>query len=145
MAICSLSSIEGDAESVALCCGLQEPLKRLPNSDVWTLSKEIPDLSKAVISYGFVIDGKFSRGMDEFKVWRGVDAPPPPETLEPPGGCLFERTLKSEMLGETRELFIYLPPDYAMLEILGLPVVYLADGSSILSYADVVEPHNKGR
>ena len=130
---------EGEAETVELCCGLQEPLTRLPDSEAWVLRKTIPNLSEAVISYSFIVDGNFSESALD-RVWRGTDAPPAPETLEPSAGSIFERTLNSKVLGETRKLVVYLPPDYAAQKPLGLPVVYLADGSSVWEFARFVEP-----
>jgi enterochelin esterase-like enzyme len=129
---------EGEAESVEICCGFQESLTRLPDSNVWTLSKTIPNMSKAVFSYFFIIDGVFPQ--TEQKVWRGAEAPPEPETLEPGPGRVFERTISSKVLGENRLIIIYLPPDHEALHLLGLPVVYLADGSVVREYARFVEP-----
>ena len=129
---------EGEAKTVEVCCGLQESLERLPDSDVWTLSKTIPNLSEAVISYFFIVDGVFPQ--TQGNVWRGLDAPPLPETLEPSPERVFERTLQSGVLDEVRKLVIYLPPDHDALKLLGLPVVYLADGSSVWEYASYVEP-----
>jgi enterochelin esterase-like enzyme len=129
---------EGEAESVEICCGFQESLTRLPDSNVWILSKTIPNMSKAVFSYFFIIDGVFPQ--TEQKVWRGAEAPPEPETLEPSPGRVFERTLTSEILGEDRKIIVYLPPDHEALKPLGLPVVYLADGGTVWGYASLVEP-----
>ena len=129
---------EGKAERVEVCCGLQEPLTRLPNSDVWVLSKTIPNLSQAVISYFFIVDGTFPQ--TEGDVWRGYDAPRAPERLEGLKGRVFERTLHSETLDEFRTLTVYLPPNYDALNLPALPVVYLADGGVVRDYAPVVEP-----
>jgi enterochelin esterase-like enzyme len=130
---------EGEAESVDLCCGFQEPLTRLPGSKVWVLSKQISNISEAIIGYNFSIDGKFPETWD--RVWRGADAPPEPERLEPTIGRVFERTINSEILSEDRKVYVYLPPDYDALKLLGdLPVVYLADGGVVMGYASVVEP-----
>jgi enterochelin esterase-like enzyme len=129
---------EGEAESVELCCGFQEPLTRLPDGNVWTLSKTIPNISEAIFSYFFIIDGVFPE--TEQKVWRGANASPEPQTLEPSPGRVFERTLTSEILGEDRKIIVYLPPDHEALKPLGLPVVYLADGGTVWGYASLVEP-----
>lgn len=128
---------KGEAKTVEICCGLQEPLERLPNSDVWVLRKTIPNLSEAVLSYFFVVDNVFPRTLGD--VWRGPDAPALSETLEPAPARVFERTLQSEVLDEARKLVVYLPPDHDALKLLGLPVVYLADGSSVWDYASYVE------
>jgi enterochelin esterase-like enzyme len=130
---------EGEADTVEVCCGFQESLTRLPDSNVWTLSKSIPKISEAIIGYNFIVNGMFPETEDE--VWRGADAPSELETLEPIAGRVFERTLSSEVLGESRKVYVYLPPDYEALKLLGdLPVIYLADGSIVLDYAYLVEP-----
>ena len=128
---------EGEADSVRLCCGLQESLRRLPESDVWTLSKSIPDLSEGAFSYAFIVDDVFPQS---FSFWRGEDAPALPERLESLTGEVSSHTLESIHLGESREIFVYIPPDYEAAKLLGLPVVYLADGASVFEYAHFVEP-----
>lgn len=129
---------EGEAESVDICCSFQEPLTRLPNSDVWTLSKQVANISEAIIGYNFIVDGMYS---ESDRVWRGADAPSEPERLEPTLGRVFERTISSEVLGEDRKIYVYLPPDHKALKLLGgLPVIYLADGGMVWEYASLVEP-----
>ena len=44
-----------------------------------------------------------------------------------------------KFIGELRTLVIYTPPDYDALKLLGLPVVYLADGGTVYEYAPIVE------
>jgi enterochelin esterase-like enzyme len=131
----------GEAESVEMCCGFQESLTRLPDSNVWVLRKTVENLSRAVIGYSFVVNGEFSEA--EAEVWRGSEAPLEPEVMSPEEieatGRFFMRTLQSEILGENREIYVYLPPDHKTLKVLELPVVYLGDGGVVWDYARYVE------
>lgn len=130
----------GEGESVEVCCGLQEPLRRLPGSDVWVLRRIIPDLGEAVISYDFTADGDFDMELPD--VWRGPDAPPPPERTNfdvLKGEFRPNVTFRSAHLDEWRGLSVYLPPGVGGSGA-KLPVVYMADGESAGAFAQVLEP-----
>lgn len=132
---------QGEAATVELCCGLQEPLERLPGSDVWVLRRTVPDLHKAVFSYSFVVDGDFDTEPTE--VWRGPDAPEAPRradlgtiTLR---GTVSQSSLRSRWLDEYRSVSVYLPPNADEVGV-KLPVLYMADGESAGVFAGVLEP-----
>lgn len=132
---------QGEAETVELCCGLQEPLERLPGSDVWVLRRTVSDLHKAVLSYSFVVDGDFDAGPSE--VWRGPDAPEVPRRVDLGTtilrGTVSQSSRRSRWLNEYRSVSVYLPPDADQAGI-KLPVLYMADGESAGVFATVLEP-----
>jgi enterochelin esterase-like enzyme len=124
---------QGEAETVEVCCGFQESLTRLPDSDVWVMQKEIDRLSEGAFSYFFIRDGEFPDLSDA--VWRGKDAPPAVEKIP---GRTQSYTLESESLDEARELTVYLPPNHTPIGI--YPVIYMADGEAAGDFGSALEP-----
>ena len=129
---------EGEASNVVLCCSINEPLRRLDNSNIWVFRKTIPNLSELIMGYTFIIDGGFPQG--EPTMWRGPKAPKAPKERESPFIRRMLHTLDSEILGESREVFTYLPPNHESLKWgFDLPVIYLADGEATGAYGDFIE------
>lgn len=129
---------EGKASNVELCCSIQEPLVRLDDSNIWILIKAIPNLSEAVFSYAFIVDDEFPpNGPD---IWRGADAPKVLKEREPQLIRTLGKTLDSEILGESRDIFVYLPPNHESLKWgFDLPVVYIADEGIFRGQASYIE------
>lgn len=131
---------QSEAKSIEVCCGLQEPLERLLDSDVWVLQKTVSNIDQAVISYSFVVDGNFGMGLPE--VWRGRNAPEPPERADLgslQGQLRPNISFTSVWLNEWRSLSVYLPPN-ALEADAKLPVLYMADGESAGAFVEVLEP-----
>jgi enterochelin esterase-like enzyme len=72
------------------------------------------------------------------RVWRGPEAPPPPERAEPLQGQISRNVIDSHHLSERRDLTVYLPPGHDPTQT--YPVVYAADGQSVARFAAVLEP-----
>jgi enterochelin esterase-like enzyme len=124
---------KSSAAQVQLSGGVQEPMKRLPGTDIWIIQVKMPGWEKAFVTYSFIESGKFA-GM---KLWKGSQAPELPQKAKTLQGQVIERKFHSDALGEDRPLFIYLPPNAPNQ---GLPAVFLADGGACKSYAAVLEP-----
>jgi len=129
---------EGKASSVELCCSFQEPLVRLDDSDIWIFVKTVPNLSEAVLTYAFIVDGNFPQ--NEPGIWRGPQAPAAPEEKQPQLVRTLGKTFDSEILGESRDIYVYLPPNHESLKWgFDLPVVYVADQGTIGNQANYIE------
>ncbi len=129
---------EGEASSVEICCSMTEQLTRLDDSNIWVLRKTIPNVSKLVLSYTFVLDGGMPQDLPE--IWRGPQAPKAPEERQPPIIRTLGHLLDSEILGESREIYVYLPPDHESLKWgFDLPVVYMADDTFVGSKPNYIE------
>jgi enterochelin esterase-like enzyme len=134
---------QSDADAVHICCGIQLPMQRVGDSDLWALTVRIEDLAEAVISYSFIPDWdrdliEAEEGVSDEQVWRGPEAPPAPERAEALEGRVDRYTIDSVALGGSRDLTVYLPPDYDPIE--DYPVVYSADGQSVDDFATVLDP-----
>lgn len=112
-------------DDVRLTGGLQQPMARIGDTDLWILQYRLPDWSKAIVSYGFV-GGELKTG-DSFKprVWRGPDAPTTPE-VETLKGQKIPCTIHSAALEEDRKFTVYLPPNAPKK---GLPAFFVCDGA----------------
>lgn len=135
---------QGPADTVSSCCGIQKPLRRLPDTDLWTLTVRIPNLSQAVISYVFLAyrDGQplMSPPDQEYVIptWRGPEAPLPPERADTLQGQLQEYTLDGVSMDEPRKVTVYLPRGYDSAR--RYPVVYMGDGGTANIMAHFIEP-----
>jgi enterochelin esterase-like enzyme len=134
---------QSEAESVRICCGIQLPMQRVADSDFWALTVRIEDLPEAVISYSFIPDWgddhiEPEEGVVREQVWRGPEAPPAPQRAESLEGQINRHAMDSAALGESRDLTVYLPPDYDPIQV--YPVVYAADGQSVDGFATVLDP-----
>jgi enterochelin esterase-like enzyme len=124
---------KSSAAQVQLTGGVQEPMKKLPDTDIWIIQVKMPGWEKAFVTYSFIESGKF----DKMKLWKGSQAPELPEKAKTLQGQVIKRKFHSDALGEDRPLFIYVPPNAPKQ---GLPAVFLADGGACKSYAAVLEP-----
>jgi enterochelin esterase-like enzyme len=126
----------GEAEQVKLHFGGETMnLRRLPDSDVWTVRVTRPQLQSGVFSYAIAPRKRGKEERPQFQTWRGPKAP-----LAPVIAAKFQGTNKivqfdSKALDEKRALNVYLPPGHNRSK--SYPVVYAADG---MTNADLLEP-----
>jgi enterochelin esterase-like enzyme len=71
-------------------------------------------------------------------IWRGSEAPPEVGQSDPLLGEIRTAQVESEALDETRDLSVYLPPDYDPEQT--YLVIYMADGQSLPQFAPFLEP-----
>lgn len=134
----------GEAEAVDLIGGLQLPMWRVADSDVWAVTVRVRDLYRAALSYGFaprasaVSPDTGTRLLPPTRAWRGPAAPPPPPAAATLRGALRGYEIDSRHLAERRRVVVYVPPGYNPGG--GLPAVYLADGGLVRDFAPVLEP-----
>jgi enterochelin esterase-like enzyme len=132
---------QGEAGEVTLVVGGDtKKMKRLPDSDVWTLTMERPGLQKGVFTY-FVVPHKkgeppFKRG-ERLKpvAYRGPEAPPAPAVATLLRGKERKFDFPSKSLGTTRKVNVYLPPKHDKTQ--PTAVIYATDGQT---RPEVLEP-----
>ena len=132
-----------EARAVHVDGSFQVPMQRVENTDLWTVTVEIPNLSRAVIRYRFTTEspGGFwpPAQLEErsFQYWRGPEAPAPPKRVTTLSGRVYEHTLESDTLRESRRITVYLPPEHDADH--HYPVIYMADGEGASEYAAILE------
>ncbi len=117
------------------------PLRRIPGSDVWTLSVKLPELQRAAVSYRFMptASGRpAEQPSAESAVWRGPQAPPAAAESSPLKGALRAFEIESRALAGRRKVTVYRPPENDTRQT--TCVVYAADGEAIDRFARVLEP-----
>ncbi len=121
---------------VDVCCSLQLPLTRLAGSNFWAARRRLGGIDSAMLSL-FVVKTE-ATPLEDILTFRGPGAPVDPAQIADDrlAGQLFDRELKSDALGETRKLNIYLPPGWSGDR--SWPAVFLADNSASM-YAPMVE------
>ncbi len=122
----------GEADEVTLAVGGDtKKLRRLADSDVWTITLVRPGLSKGVFTY-FMLPHK--KGESPFKQgerlnpssWRGPEAPPAPVVAKLLQGSVKDFDVPSKSLGGTRKVRVYLPPKHDRTR--PTAVLYATDG-----------------
>jgi enterochelin esterase-like enzyme len=129
----------GEAEQVKFFFGGEEiPLRRLPDSDVWTGTVSKPDLAKGIFTYA-IRAGKKDQPVQgkglAFQRWRGPQAPPPVDRAKELKGEVRTLDFESKALGAKRKVRVYLPPGHDRSKT--YPVIYATDGND---GAHVLEP-----
>lgn len=117
------------AEDVTLCCAIQAPLTRLPQTDLWVLSVDIQRLDEAVLDI-VIFDGGDQPSLGE---WRGPKAPADPITAQVSSGKVETVEVESARLGIKRRISVYQPAGYVQGRV--YPVIYMADGEGVEAYA----------
>ena len=117
---------------VSLCCAITAPMNRVAGSDVWTVSVNVFALDRGI----FEIQIAPAPPPGRPDVYYGAHAPHPPLS-EPLQGQLVAEMLPSKVLGVTRKLTLYLPPNYDKAQ--RYPVLYLADGFAVPVFAPAIE------
>lgn len=120
--------------------GIQLPLSRFSETNLWALGLRLPGADSAVMSLSFLLNkgDAFLTDEDALTEWRGPRAPESPLEADTIAGTLREDSLWSDALQAWRRVTVYLPPGHDRHE--RIPVVYLADGRNVRSYARVVDP-----
>jgi enterochelin esterase-like enzyme len=134
---------QGKAESVSTCCGIQALMRKVPDTNWWVFTAQIPRLEELVLTYGFVpaINGKFGYPNGTLPVWRGPKAPVEPKEILVLR--MFETNFESKFLKAKRGISVYLPLGYDPEKRdpkNPIRVVYMADGQSAREMAQVLEP-----
>jgi enterochelin esterase-like enzyme len=131
---------EGEAEGVELAGGIQYPMSRVVGTNLWTLTVRVPQLDRAIITYGFMAmkGGEPVARRFEPMHWRGPAAPAAVEKVQKLAGTIVNRKIESKAMGETRELMIYEPPARNGEPLAG--VIYAGDGGAVDTFARVIEP-----
>jgi enterochelin esterase-like enzyme len=131
----------GEADRVEVFFrGEIKALNRLPGSDVWTLTVNLPGLERGVFQYRLTPYRKgqaVEKTADKLRLWRGPKAPPPAERARLKG-TLQVSEVQSQALGARRKVTVYLPPGHDRRK--PAHVVYATDGESIGRFAHIVEP-----
>lgn len=115
---------------VTLCCTIDAPLTRIGDSEVWGIALHVLSLDRAIVDLQLSPPGR------QLNAYYGIHVARPalsPHLL----GRLVDETLHSEAMGEPRQLTVYVPPGHDASE--RLPVVYMADGSTLKAYAPAIE------
>lgn len=113
-----------DGDEARLCCTFQERMTRLGASDLWALRYRLDRLDEAMIF--LVPPSDYGRSSLTPLTWRGPKAPEAPQPAEKLSGEIIRKDVRSEALGETRRVEIYLPKDYKAAP--NLHVLLVADG-----------------
>ena len=131
---------EVSVDGVVLMGDIPTGLRPIPASEWFAIAVQISRGDEALLSYGFLkIDGQRLVWEDlVYYDWRGSSAPETPEVVEKLSGTLEEFEIASEYLDASRQITVYLPPNYDEND--DYPVVYMADGAVVRSYSHVVEP-----
>lgn len=122
----------GEEGWAALCCAIQTPLEPIGESGIVGITVRVPRVREALIDAGSFP----GPDLEPPDVIRGPDAPPAPPEVRPLRGRVDTVQLPSAILGETRRVSIYLPPDIA--EGAKLPTIYMADGDAA-GFASIAE------
>ena len=135
----------GPADRVDLWLGGEaegHAFARLPGGNTWILDLKRPGLDRAVFSFRLIstLKGQTAKQTpaSQPRVWRGPNAPSPPEIREVLEGTFDEADLDSKALGTRRRITTYLPPRHDRAR--PCPVVYAADGESVKEFSKVLEP-----
>jgi enterochelin esterase-like enzyme len=124
---------------VTLGGGLELPLERIGDTDLWTVTVAVANIDQAVISYWFVPtrDGQTPEGRFIARVWRGPAVPEQAFVTTIFEGSVQVQTVASAALGENRIVSVYVPPSYDPDS--EYPVIYMADGGMTRDLAAVID------
>jgi len=123
---------------VMLCCSIQEPMTRVDDSDLWYLAIRIPRLDEAFLDVvPFPYDSPDRLTPFQPLEYRGPRAIEPVSRAPLPQDSLFVTSINSTALGSERRVSVYKPHELAART--GHPVIYMADGQSTGSYAQVAQ------
>ena len=123
------------AATVRISGGVELPLTRLPNSEIFAASIRVPRAAEALLSYRVFTD--LTRGLPLRFEYRGEQAAARPPRAQKLLGRIRIDTLASSELQERREIISYVPPitDAQMR----YPVVYLPDGGLVKQIAPILD------
>lgn len=119
-------------EPMQVTGGIQMPLQRVPETDLWIARLKMKGWDSALVGYAF-LGPEFKPGI-RFSFWRGDHAPPEPKRVVNPHR-LETIELESKALGEKRSVTVYLPPGATK----DIPAVVMADGVGARQWAMALE------
>lgn len=124
------------AQDVFIAGGISTHLTPVKDNEYWVATLQILNINHAMVSYifGVVQNGSIQLISDSSGVWRGEHAPPPPPVAQP---SIQTQAIYSPELDEMRMVSVYLPLEYTGKDV---PVVYMADGQWLESFAMVMGP-----
>ncbi|MAL17543.1 MAG: hypothetical protein CL670_14865 [Balneola sp.] len=127
-------------QSLQLMGGIQLPLSRFENTDIWAISLNIPGLDTALIStsISYQKGASFVTDDETIRIWRGKNAEAKQEITEDLNGIIKIDSIWSDTLKEWRKISIYKPSKAP--ENGTYPVVYFADGQGVGKYAQIIDP-----
>jgi enterochelin esterase-like enzyme len=130
---------QGDADEVFLRGTFEQPLVRVPNSDLWAVTLRVPNIAAGLIDWGIAAfaDGTPVGNPDQRQYWRGPAAPAALALPDDLAGTVQDFVLDAATLGG-RDVTVYLPPGFD--RTVEYPVVYLADGQTTAGFAAAIDP-----
>lgn len=123
------------ATYVGITGGIQESMSRIPGTDLWGLRLRMKEWNRAVIQYAFFTPQRRVPSYEEYRVWRGPNAPVV-QLAQPLRGRLQHIDFRSAALGESRRITTYEPP----FGFAKGPVIFMTDGESTEGLAQALEP-----
>lgn len=124
-----------DATPPRLCCSFQDYMKPLGQQgaeSLWGAQYDLPHLDQSILTLSLA--GTVQTAAHQY---RGPNAPAAAVGVTSLKGHLETIDINSENLGETRKVTLYTPA--APPPQGGYPVIYIADGMSVTSFAPRVE------
>lgn len=126
----------GDASNIYLQGGIQQPMKRIEGTDIWTIRLQSPHWDKAIVTYDFMPMPPTPGFKFNMRTYRGKSAPPAPrEVTELKNKPLAYRIPAPELGGE-RGVTVYLPP---VGNLADANIVVMADGQGAEGMARALE------
>jgi enterochelin esterase-like enzyme len=125
------------SKQIVVTGGIQKPLNRIGDSDLWALQLQMNGWEKALVTYVFLDPTAPPGLLKGMTTWRGKDAPAAPKSVDKLEGQIVDRTVKSVNLKEDRNITVYLPPNAPKKD---LPAFYMADGQGCQTFAKILEP-----
>ncbi len=128
----------GRVDDVVLRGGVSTELLPVGNSDYWVASLRIKNLNYAVITHiiGERRGDRITFLPSSHNIWRGPLAPDRPQmSLD---GYIYTNYLYSPSMDAMRLVSTYVPPNYDRTNT--YPIVYMANGENLRSFASVAEP-----
>ncbi len=123
--------------NVVLCCGIETLAERVA-SDVYALTVKFQNLEQAVLSWQFQSPDAAIKNLTDMQVWRGKKAVQALPTRVIFRNQLLTENVVSQELAATRPINLYFPPSFnPQLEHV---VIYMTDGQSVESFAQILEP-----
>lgn len=126
----------GKADSVRLTGGIQEPMTRFKDSDVWGVQFQYGEWDRALVAYAFQAEPMPAGFKFQFKNWTGPEGPRIPAGVEILEGRMVDKSFKTDLLEHEGKVHVYVPPG----ESRDLAYVVMADGQAAEAYAKSLEP-----
>ncbi len=124
------------ADAVSILGGIQKPMKRVADTDLWALSLQADQLERLVLNYEFNPTPALAKPVFSGQ-YRGPDAGPAIQVPDKPKSKLEEYTISSQSLGEDRRISVYRLPGASAS---GASAIFMADGQAVEAYARLLEP-----